>query len=318
MKKLNLTGQRFGKLVVVNEGEPHRNPNGRTRVRWNCICDCGNTILVSTDNLRSGHTTSCGCNANRTNLTGHRFGKLTALELVKNKGWKCQCDCGNIIYVEGYNLKNGNTQSCGCLQKQRTSEASFKDLTGHRFGKLTVIERISENNRFNHVQYKCKCDCGNITIVDASNLRQGHTSSCGCIKSKGEAFINAWLTQHHINFIPQYSHDHIFLSSGRRPMFDFAIFNYKKELQCFIEYQGQQHYKAGYGWNNESNHAEIVRRDNEKRYACAKLGIKLYEIPYWDYDHLDTVLAKVLEGIAKDEATAPDIEEAQESMIETN
>ena len=56
----------------------------------------------------------------------------------------------------------------------------FIDLTGKRFGRLTVIKRI-DNNKFNQIRYLCQCDCGNKTIVIGCNLKSGHTQSCGCI-----------------------------------------------------------------------------------------------------------------------------------------
>lgn len=54
---------------------------------------------------------------------GQRYGRLT---VIRQAGWKpvkwhCLCDCGNEIDVISYNLGNGNTQSCGCLQKDKTS-----------------------------------------------------------------------------------------------------------------------------------------------------------------------------------------------------
>ena len=56
----------------------------------------------------------------------------------------------------------------------------FQDLTGKRFGKLTVICR-AENNKHNHVMWKCLCDCGNITRpICANHLKTGNTTSCGC------------------------------------------------------------------------------------------------------------------------------------------
>lgn len=55
-KKLDLTGQRFGKLTVIS---PVENVNGRTA--WKCRCDCGRETVVKTYHLRSGHTKSCGC-----------------------------------------------------------------------------------------------------------------------------------------------------------------------------------------------------------------------------------------------------------------
>lgn len=58
--KVDLVGQRFGKLVVVGRDT---SPSGtkRKRVKWVCQCDCGNTSSVTSDNLKSGTTTSCGC-----------------------------------------------------------------------------------------------------------------------------------------------------------------------------------------------------------------------------------------------------------------
>ena len=305
-KKLDLTGQRYGSLVVINEAKPHYTPAGRKKIMWNCQCDCGNMTIVETSNLRNGHTTSCGCKCGRTDKTGQRFGRLVTIKKLPGGKYLCQCDCGNIVEVETGNLTTGNTQSCGCLQKERSSKASFKSLIGQRFGKLTVIERVA-NNRFNHVCYKCQCDCGGITIVDSNNLKNGHTTSCGCIKSKGEMYIQQWLQKHQISYITQYSHDQIVLSSGRRPLFDFAIFTSKNKLYCFLEYDGKQHFEySGYGWDNQENFIKTQNRDKQKEEWCKKLNIPLYRIAY------NQDIEPILEGIAKDLAAVPDMEEAQE------
>lgn len=58
MKKVNLIGQRFGKLTVVEKTKERRHGN----VVWLCQCDCGNYTYVRTGDLRSNHyTQSCGC-----------------------------------------------------------------------------------------------------------------------------------------------------------------------------------------------------------------------------------------------------------------
>lgn len=63
----------------------------------------------------------------------------------------------------------------------------FKDLTGMRFGKLTVVKRVedyvSPKGR-RYVRWLCKCDCGNDIIVFGSNLGRGHTMSCGCLNKE--------------------------------------------------------------------------------------------------------------------------------------
>lgn len=61
--------------------------------------------------------------------TGVRFGRLTALKVSrpgngKRASWWCACDCGNALWVDSSDLGCGHTQSCGCLQSDRTSEAN--------------------------------------------------------------------------------------------------------------------------------------------------------------------------------------------------
>jgi len=56
MKLRDLTGQRFGRLVVLKRG-----PNQGRHVRWTCQCDCGTQIQVSSTNLVQGKSRSCGC-----------------------------------------------------------------------------------------------------------------------------------------------------------------------------------------------------------------------------------------------------------------
>lgn len=266
MKRIDLTNQRFGSLTAVEIAPPFIQPSGKKVSAWKCQCDCGNTVNVRTDNLRNGHTTSCGCACGRVDITGKQFGRLTVSHYVGNGQWECECECGNRVVVRTYNLNSGNTKSCGCLQKDRASEASLISLVGNRYGKLLVVERV-ENNRFGHVCYRCKCDCGGETIVDVANLRNGNTNSCGCIKSKGEMIINNWLQEHDFDFRSQYSFDGCVLSSGRRPFFDFVLFK-DNNPYLIIEYNGRQHYEVTGGWNTEEEFAKTQRRDSEKLQWC--------------------------------------------------
>lgn len=117
-------------------------------------------------------------------LTGMRFGRYTVIERVQNnkKGkamWLCHCDCGNEKIVCGGNLRSGQIKSCGCHRRESTQKARFIDLTGKRFGRLTVLERAE--NRGKRTMWRCVCDCGNIAIVSGGNLSNGTTNSCGCI-----------------------------------------------------------------------------------------------------------------------------------------
>lgn len=59
----------------------------------------------------------------------------------------------------------------------------FIDLTGQRFGMLTVLSK-SGKNKHSHIVWSCKCDCGNTCVVESSSLRRGSTNSCGCLRSE--------------------------------------------------------------------------------------------------------------------------------------
>lgn len=61
MKNIDLTGQRFGRLVVVKRADDYVLPNGKLLDWWLCQCDCGNEKIVTGNSLRCSYTRSCGC-----------------------------------------------------------------------------------------------------------------------------------------------------------------------------------------------------------------------------------------------------------------
>lgn len=122
-KKIDISGQRFGKLIAVREVGTIK---GRTM--WLCNCDCGRETIVAYGHLSSRHTQSCG-KCNHEDLTGKHFGKWTVLGLADNKYispkgdtelmWicKCSCDAHTIKEIRGSILKARGSKSCGCLFK---------------------------------------------------------------------------------------------------------------------------------------------------------------------------------------------------------
>ena len=95
-------------------------PTSSGRRRWVCRCDCGGEAVVLESNLKSGHTTSCGC-AKRVDLTGKRIGRLTVLrrsDRTAPRGarrtplWECRCDCGEIVYKATDVLTNPAQSMC--------------------------------------------------------------------------------------------------------------------------------------------------------------------------------------------------------------
>ena len=133
-RKIDISNQKFGKLTAIKT--TGKSDSSRS-VIWECICDCGNIVEVSSRSLRKGLTKSCGC-LNRRNLIGDKFGRLTVIEKAKSiKGramWLCLCECGNKTTVIGSNLIRGNSLSCGCL----TDELNSKRMSTHGKSKTRI------------------------------------------------------------------------------------------------------------------------------------------------------------------------------------
>lgn len=150
------TGHIYGHLTVLQRAG---SKNGKAT--WLCQCDCGNTKVITGDELRRGAQTSCGCQAtvrgcqvgknNAKNLTGQLFGRLLAIEPIdSNKNgviWKCECQCEkhNIHYVSATNLLQGRVKSCGCLVS--SGEANIQNLLD-KYGIIYVTQFTPEGWRF--------------------------------------------------------------------------------------------------------------------------------------------------------------------------
>lgn len=219
-------------------------------------------------------------------LTGKRFGRLTVLKRATDKQykrphWLCQCDCGNQKIIHGDSLRGGLTQSCGCLQKERTSQATIKDLTGQQFGKLTVLCRDqSIVGKGTHAKWICQCQCGNIISVNQQSLTNKGQISCGCSKSIGEYNIANILTANNIIFVKEYKFDDLKHNSYLR--YDFAVFSADGHLQRLIEFDGTQHNDTSNHWYTEDG----VKRDKLKNEYAMKNNIPLVRIPYSKRDSL--------------------------------
>lgn len=161
-KRIDLVGQRFGKLVVLEMIYPNREISDT--VYCKCQCDCGNISMVSQGGLRSkGKTQSCGClrkeiisNKLRKSVVGQRFCSLTVIDeyyyqdVTKQPELKCLCDCGNIKILSKRDVCSGHTTSCGCMRTsslERNVELILKDLNcnykkEYRFDDCKYIDKL--------------------------------------------------------------------------------------------------------------------------------------------------------------------------------
>lgn len=298
----NLIGKRFGKLIVLKELDK-RNSNG-TKI-WLCQCDCGQMKEVSTTNLKSEKTLSCGCTKKTSSygctkktrktqdLTDKVFGHLRVLEETDkrdgcgSKIWKCLCDCGKIHYVSTRYLNNGHTQSCGCGRTLRGN------LVGQKFNKLTVIKDSYKRAKNGDRYWECLCECGNTTYVRGSDLKSKNVQSCGCLKSTGERDTAKYLREMNIFYIQQKTFkDCINPITNTKLKFDF----YLPEYNCCIEYDGIQHFQPCGGWYSEDYLKKIQYRDDIKNQYCKDNNIKLIRIPYTEKNNIKIILKEELNG----------------------
>lgn len=317
---IDLTNQRFGNLIVLERNGYDNNKKILWKCQCDCgtiknirgndlksgkILSCGcfgkEQRKIANQNKKNLEQVSF-----REDLTGKIFGRLTVIEfdeqttlLKKQKNgkslgswWKCQCACGNIISVQGSSLKGGRTKSCGCLQSEISRENMKKiqykgaqtrlvDLTGQKFGKLTVIKRFVQNNNQNKPLWECICDCGNMHIVDGNSLKSGSTQSCGCIgNSRGEQIIKEILLKNNISFAQQVSFSDLKDKNVLR--FDFAILDDQQKIKKLIEFDGRQHFDKTSAWYSENQ----INHDLMKTNYCKEKNIPLLRISYKDIDKI--------------------------------
>ena len=291
MQLIDLTGKKFGNLTVISRAK-----NKGKLVAWNCICDCGNSVVVTGNNLKNGHTKSCGClkkitakqigKQNKIDLTGKKFGYLTVLKDSGERGnkhsvlWECRCECGNITKVAAGDLIKGSTRSCGCKKKELRRETRAKQMIGQRFGKLIVLAQVDEQDTDLSYKYLCQCDCGNTKIVSGTSLKEGSVLSCGCIASSiGEQNIQTILETNGIFYEKEKTFPTCLFPDTKKPArYDFFINNNR-----LIEFDGRQHY---IGWDSQDSLIKIQTRDRYKNQWALKNNIPLVRIPYWERDNI--------------------------------
>lgn len=216
---------------------------------------------------------------NLLDISGHVFGRLTAVERVSNKGsavqWFCRCECGESRVVSTTSLRNGYVQSCGCRRLESWARAarsfyerSDADVTGRIFGRLTAVCRVTEKGK---QRWKCVCECGGTTIAHLSNMQRGFTKSCGCLRRENTVSLH---TTHGASR-PRDRHYHeytIWAAMKRRCS--------NEKCKNFPDYGGRGIYACPRWFNDFASffsdmgerpkHMTIDRIDNDGSYTCGK------------------------------------------------
>lgn len=191
----DLSNKKFGRLTVLYRYYL----NSGNNAKWICQCEYGEICCIRGTYLTSGKKTSCNkCSREQLALSqiknevGNVYGKLTVLKLVERDNgqakWLCQCECGSQTIVYGWNLRCGQTQSCGCMLSK---------------GENTISEILKEKNIKFQKQYTFQ-DClgkrGNkyrfdFAIFDDDNKLLGLIEYDGIQHFKNSDYDSSWNTE---------------------------------------------------------------------------------------------------------------------------
>ena len=156
-KKIDLTGERFGKLVVIREAG---RKNGH--VAWLCRCDCGNEIVVSGHDLRNEHTQSCGClrlERNTTHDCTHEPWYPTYKNMMRR--------CGHSKGASERDLHRYRDRDITVCEEWRNSPRAFGDwLMAHGWHKGLQIDRIDNDKGYSPE------NCRVVTCKENNNNRR--------------------------------------------------------------------------------------------------------------------------------------------------
>lgn len=293
--------------VVVRNEEKHR-----TYLLAQCSCGEIKEMYISDIFQQTGkEKKDCGC-GHRKRLDKAVFEKYGYLLGTTINGWTilkilppndkhkktyalCLCRCGTIKEVKMSYLLNGNSKDCGCGRKETLSKMRSKDLTGQKFGKLLVIEKMPYKDKNGHTLYRCRCDCGNEIIVLGYSLVTKHTLSCGCLVSYYNMYIKQFLDKNNIENKPERT---IFIGDNYY-RFDF----YLPQYNLFIEYDGEQHFKPiRYYTQTEEEMMAAFKKTQEhdriKNKYCEDNQINLLRIPYWEKENIETIINNHLQRLS--------------------
>ncbi len=138
-KLVDLTGQRFGRLVVLN-----REKNRKSNATWLCKCDCGNQKIVVGDYLRTGRTKSCGCldkeNRKKPKKTTHKMSKTRLYTEWLSMRRRCR---GN--YHESKNYSEKGISVC---EEWKEFEAFAKWALQHGYKDNLTLDRLDNSKGY--------------------------------------------------------------------------------------------------------------------------------------------------------------------------
>ena len=178
-ERMTLAGQKFGRLLVINFS--HRTP--RRRAFWLCQCECGASLEVDQDNLRSGNTASCGCLRREVTIaTSTTHGHAAKDGSPEYESWSAMR--ARVAATSGERFENYGKRGITCCERWASFENFLADMGPRPEGR--TLDRI--NNDGNYEPGNCRWATASQQVTNRRRLprRTGLVGSANRTTSSDE------------------------------------------------------------------------------------------------------------------------------------
>lgn len=176
MKAIDLTGKKFGRLLVQEFAGSRRTSGGASMRTWSCVCDCGNNYIVDANALRSGNTTSCGC-FDKERRIKHGMHKSRIYQTWADMKIRCDNPEHKSYAIYG---GRGITYDSKWIQFE-----NFLAEMGESYEDHLTLDRIDPNGNY------CKENCQWVTKQE-----QGRNRTMMVTNKTGVTGVREWIDSH--------------------------------------------------------------------------------------------------------------------------
>jgi hypothetical protein len=259
---IDLTGEIFGDRTVI------KYDGYTTKSYWICRCICGKEERLSTQSVKNNY--KCKHNTLRyIDITGKKFGKLTALKRARDGKWLCECECGERKLIYSSNLRSGGTTSCKCnIQTKLNREECIDKINKfiNKYESKPSREELEEIFGVSKAIVRKYIDRFELSAYIDNKFR-----------SKQERYIAKYLIEHGLNIE----------TNSRKIVSGYEIDIYIPEKKIAIEFNGNY-------WHSEL-FKDMCYHQN-KSLACIKADIDLVHIFEYNFDDIDNILDSIING----------------------
>lgn len=272
--------------------------NNYTKMKYRC--KCGNIAYIDFEYFKRGQRCNV-CKSQRlseskrlpydyVNQVFFDNGYILLDDNYINSHTKIKCihiKCNSVVYGTYGTVSSGGEICKKCGNEKTAIKLRHNVDYIYNYFKNYGYEVEASNYINNETKLKYVCDQGHQGYMHFNNFKNGKRCPL-CSESHGEKVITECLVKDNINYEREFRINDC--RNKRSLPFDFAIFDEYNNLQCLIEYDGQQHFMPMDYFGGEDALQYTQQNDYIKTNYCKENNIPLLRIPYWDFDNIESIL----------------------------